>query len=103
MKNEILKKYNDLYDEIVNNYNRVKVIDNYDYEEYTTFYINKNESFEKFQDLWEQFLEKEEENENDLSYDEKITKFVKKTQGKVDFFELGTLCVFTNNDYELYI
>ena len=46
MKQEIVDKYNDLVNTLGNNYNKIKVIDNFDWNEYspyTIFYLNKNE------------------------------------------------------------
>ena len=105
MKNDILEKISSLYDEIAANYNRIKIIDDYDYEEYTIFYLNKKESFEKFSDLWEQFKEdnKDEDESYLMGYDDIIAEFFKKIEGKVDCFECGLLQVYTESAYELYI
>ena len=83
------------------NYNKVKIIDNYDDTTYTIFYLNKKESFDKFEDAWNNM--EEELEENDLSYDEIVYEFEEKNKNKFDFFELAQLDIYTDSEYELDI
>ena len=101
----IREKYNDLRDDLYKNYNKIYVIDNYDFHRstpYTIFYINKKESFDKFEELWNTVVL--ESRENDLDYDDILWQF--ETQAKeyeFDYIELGTLNIYTEQDYELEI
>lgn len=105
MKQEIVDKYNDLVNTLGNNYNKIKVIDNFDWNEYspyTIFYLNKNESFDKFNDLWEKV--KYEINESDdFSYEDILNDFENKAKEQFDFIELGKLDIYTDSEYELNI
>ena len=96
----IMQKYYDLTDDIKTSYNKIKVIDNYDFylsHQYTIFYLNKNEDFNKFKDLWEETLNSE------WSYDDIIAEFEAKADDLFDYFELGTLDIYTEKGYELEI
>ena len=105
MKNDILEKINSLYDEIAANYNKVKIIDDYDYEEYSIFYLNKKESFEKFSELWEQFKEDNQDEDGSylMGYDDMVSEFYRQVKDKIDYFECGLINVYTDSEYELYI
>ena len=103
MKKDVLKVYNELYSLIQDNYNQIKIIDNYDwnYESpYTIFYLNKEESFEKFEEAWEDIKERYI---GDLPYDDICYEFDKKYGDKFDYINLGSLNVYTNSEYELTI
>lgn len=104
MRDTIRQHYNNLTDCLQEYYNKVKVIDDFDWHEsnpYTIFYLNKNESFGKFQDLWNNVLN--ECRDNDLSYDDILDEFHKRAKDEFDYIELGTLDIYTDSDYELMI
>ena len=63
--------------------------------------MNKKESFDKFEDAWNNM--EEELEENDLSYDEIVYEFEEKNKNKFDFFELAQLDIYTDSEYELDI
>lgn len=102
MKQTIREKYNSLLDDLYKNYNKVKIIDNYDYYKsntYTIFYLNNTESFDDFRKVWNKVLE---ENMSE-DYDTILDEFNKKAKGMFDYVELGTLDICTREDYELEI
>ena len=99
MKNTIMEKYNDLYEDIQMKYNKITIM-NLD-KVYTIFYLNKNDSFEKFQDTWLNFNMKNEE--YGYSYDEIIDLFYEQAGKDFDYFELGTVNVYTDCEYTLYL
>lgn len=105
-KKEILERFNELSEEIITKYNKVRVRDNYnDLDEdfdgnLTNFYLEKQESFDEFKDLWEENLKNKEQ---DLSYDEILDNFNEVADGKFDYFENGSLDVYTDEIYELEI
>ena len=104
MRETIREKYNDLVDDLRTSYNKVKVIDNYDWNEYspyTIFYLNKNESFDKFEDLWTSVVENGRD--LDLSYDDILLEFETKARETFDYIELGTLDCYTDSEFELNI
>lgn len=99
MKDTIIEKYNDLWEDINMHYNKVKIIDNYDDSTYTILYLNKNDSFDKFEDAWEvNRLDYEDED-----YDYIVEKFFDNNEDKFDFFELEALDISTQSEYELDI
>jgi hypothetical protein len=103
MKEKIYEEYENLVNEINSNYNKITIIDNYDFNTespYTLFYLNKNDSFEKFKDAWNKLSK---ETQDDYCYDEFIDLFIIKNKDRFDFFELGSLKVYTDSEYELYI
>ena len=100
----IREKYNDLRDDLYKNYNKIYVIDNYDFYRstpYTIFYINKKESFDKFRELWNKTVL--EGKDLDLDYDDILSEFEKRARDNFDYVELGTLDIYTDKDYELEI
>lgn len=101
MKETIREQYNSLYDNIQDNYNKITIIDNWDFTSnnpYTIFYLSKNESFDKVNDIWKECLNK------DLSYDDVLWEFDKRiTENNIDCIELGTLNIYTDSEYELEI
>lgn len=102
MKDKILKEYSILCDDIQNNYNQIKIIDTYDFDEdspYTIIYLNKNDSFEKFETAWK----KTKEEFYGEDYDTIYYEFEKENDKKFDFINLGLLNVFTDSEYELNI
>lgn len=104
MKEKIYEEYENLVNEINSNYNKITIIDDYDFNTespYTLFYLNKNDSFEKFKDAWNNLSE--ETQDDGLCYDEFIDLFRLKNKDRFDFFELRSLTVYTDSEYELYI
>ena len=102
MRDKIMKNYNELTDTLWTHYNKVKVIDNYDYYKsnaYTIFYLKNTESFDDFRKVWNKVLE---ENMSE-DYDTILDEFDKKAKGIFDYVELGTLDICTREDYELTI
>lgn len=102
MRDKIMKNYHELTDTLWFNYNKVKVIDNYDYYKsnaYTIFYLRNTESFDDFRKVWNKVLE---ENMSE-DYDTILDEFDKKAKGIFDYVELGTLDICTREDYELTI
>lgn len=100
----IREKYNDLRDDLYKNYNKIYVIDNYDFHRstpYTIFYINKKEGFDKFEELWTKIVL--ECREQDLDYDDILWAFEEKARDIFDYIELGTLDIYTDKNYELEI
>lgn len=104
MRNEILKKFESLTNDIEENYNKVSIIDSYDYSTYTILYLNKKESFDKFSDLWEK-TQDDFNNDyfDDDSFDNKLSVFTERAEESFDFIELGTLDIMTDSVYELEI
>lgn len=102
MRDKIMENYYELTDTLWTHYNKVKVIDNYDYYKsnaYTIFYLNNTESFDDFRKVWNKVLE---ENMSE-DYDTILDEFDKKAKGMFDYVELGTLDICTREDYELEI
>ena len=108
MSNEtklILNNINDLVEKIMNNYNVIQVVDNYYYDNnidknITNFYLNKNESFSKFEDLWLEFYN-EHLGEDYYTIIEEFNKIAKE---KFDYFESNFIQnVCTDSIYELEI
>lgn len=102
MRDKIMKNYYNLTDTLYFHYNKVKVIDNYDYytsRPYTIFYLNNTEKFDDFRKLWNKTLD---ENMGE-DYDTILDEFDKKAKGVFDYVELGTLDICTREDYELEI
>lgn len=106
MRETIKEKYNDLREDLYMNYNKVKIIDNYDFNRscpYTIFYLNKNESFDEFKELWNSVIYDCKELDN-YNYDDILWKFDEKARlDNFDYIELGTLDIFTDKDYTLEI
>ena len=103
MNKTIQEKYNDLREDLYKNYNKIYVIDNYDFHRstpYTIFYLNKKESFDKFEELWTKNVL--ECREQDLDYDDILWRFERDMED-FDYIELGTLDIYTEQDYELEI
>ena len=104
MRDTIKQDYNNLTGCLQAYYNKVKVIDDYDWYDsnpYTIFYLNKNESFDKFHDLWNNVIN--ECRDNDFSYDDMLNEFDERAKDEFDYIELGTLDIYTDSDYELMI
>lgn len=104
MRETIKEQYGCLVENLYASYDKVKVIDDYDWYEsnpYTIFYLNKNESFGKFEDLWNNVLN--ECRDNDLSYDDILIEFHERAKDEFDYIELGTLDIYTDSEYELMI
>lgn len=104
MKDDILKLYNELTDMIYDNYNQIKIVDNYDWNEespYTIIYLHKDESFEKFEEAWE--TNKIECEEEDYDYGDILSEFDIKNEKKFDYINLGSLNTYTSKEYELDI
>lgn len=102
MRDKIMENYYKMTDMLWSNYNKVKVIDNYDYYKsnaYTTFYLRNTESFDEFKKAWNKILE---ENMSE-DYDTILDEFNKKAKSMFDYVELGTLDICTREDYELEI
>ena len=100
MRETIREKYNNLTDDIRTSYNKIMVVDNYDFyrsNPYTIFYLNKNESFEEFKKLWNTCID------NELCYDDILWAFEEKAKQQFDYVELGTLNIYTEEEYELEI
>ena len=98
----ILEKYNLLCEDIYTSYNKVKIVDNYDWNEespYSIIYLGTNESFDRFKDAWEENKEKY----RDECYDDIMNYFNENYKNDFDFFELGTLDITTQSEYELNI
>ena len=76
-KKAIMEKYNNLCEDIQTSY--------------------KNESFDKFEDLWKSCIAKE------LCYDDILYDFEEKAKEQFDYIELGTLDIYTDSEYELEI
>ena len=105
MNSNIMNKYNDLVEDIMIGYNKIKVVDNFDYcnsNAYTIFYLNKNNSFEDFKDLWNKNRETCKEFDS-YSYDDILDSFNEEAIVKFDYVELGTLDIYTDSIYELEI
>lgn len=108
MSNEtklILNNIDTLIETIMNNYNTINVVDNYyaynDIDKnITNFYLHKNESFSKFEDLWLKFY-----NEHlGEDYYTIIEEFNKVAKEKFDYFESNFIQnVCTDSIYELEI
>lgn len=104
MRETIREKYEDLKEDLYTNYNKVKVIDNYDFYQsnpYTIFYLNKNEDFNKFEYEWKKYVENGRE--HDYNYDDILWTFEKDMKDIFDYMELGTIDIYTDNVYELEI
>lgn len=104
MRDTIKEQYMCLVKNLHTYYNKVKVIDCYDWCEsnpYTIFYLNKNESFDKFECLWNSVIN--ECKYNDLAYDDILNEFDERAKDEFDYIELGTLNIYTDNNYELII
>ena len=100
MRETIREKYNNLTNDIRTGYNKIMVVDNYDFyrsNPYTIFYLNKNESFEEFKKLWNTCID------NELCYDDILWAFEEKAKQQFDYVELGTLNIYTEEEYELGI
>lgn len=105
MRDVIYKEYAHLTKNLCNNYNKIYVIDNYDFKRstpYTIFYINKKESFEEFKELWGSVVYECEELDS-YDYDDILWCFEEKARDNFDYVELGTLDIYTDKDYELEI
>ena len=103
-KEIILEKYSDLVEDIQASYNQIRIIDNYDFNEdkpYCIFYLNKNESLDKFEDAWLDNLEYCRG--FDFGYEDIIDNFNKEYEEKFDYIELTGLDIYTNSAYELEI
>jgi len=104
MRDTIKEQYMCLVKNLHTHYNKVKVIDDYDWCEsnpYTIFYLNKNESFDKFESLWNSVVN--ECKYDGLAYDDILNKFDERAKDEFDYIELGTLDIYTDNNYELII
>ena len=104
MEKEIMKKYNEIRTMIFDNYDKIKIVDNYDCNSeipYTIFYLNKQESFDKFKDAWQENINYMKELD-DYSYDNILNRFSDKNND-FDYVELGTLDIYTDKEYELEI
>lgn len=101
---ELLQKYKDLADDIRTSYDKIKVVDNFDWNRtipYTIFYVNKNVEFSRVNKLW---LTVREEAGQDATYDEILDMFLEKAEADdMDIVEIGTLDTYTDNLYELEI
>ena len=105
MRKTIREKYNDLRDSLYKDYNKIYVIDNYDFHKsnpYTIFYINKNESFDEFKGLWDDVIYNCKELD-DYNYDDVLWAFEERATREFDYVELGTLDIYTDKDYKLEI
>jgi len=105
MSIDIVNRYIDLVDDIRSSYNKVKVIDNFDYcksNAYTIFYLNKNNNFEEFKDLWYKNKETCREFDNDC-YDSILDSFNEEAMVKFDYVEIDKLDIYTDSIYELEI
>ena len=103
MKETIKEKYNNLIDDIYTSYNKILIIDDYDFYEsnpYTIFYLSKNESYDKFCDLWKKTLEFCRQ--KDFCYDDILNEFIKQAKN-FDFLELGSIDIYTDSIYTLCI
>ena len=97
---KILKEYDSLIEDIVNNYEKIEVVDritSYS-RNVTIFYLKKNSNFEEFKSLWND-TKVEFSNKKQYTYDSFIDKFKEKAQN-FDFLELpnmtipkGTICI----------
>ena len=104
MRDKIMENYYKMTDMLWSNYNKVKVIDNYDYYKsnaYTIFYLRNTESFDEFKKVWKENIE--ECREKDYCYDDILDAFGSKAKDIFDYVELGTLDICTREDYELEI
>lgn len=104
MRDKIMENYYKITDTLWSNYNKVKVIDNYDYYKsnaYTIFYLRNTESFDEFKKVWKENIE--ECREKDYCYDDILDAFDSKAKSIFDYVELGTLDICTREDYELEI
>lgn len=100
MKKEIEEKLNEIINIIQQNYNRIKIIDIFDGNEITHFYLNKNESFEKFE---ESFIKVYEKYDGDYLYTDIIDFFNEKNKNKFDYFEIEYLDINTDKSFEIEI
>lgn len=101
-REDLINDYVDLIIKIQASYNKIKVIDNYDFyvsNSYTIFYLNKNESFDKFNDLWKEI--RENCREKDMCYDDILWEFNEKANKKFDYMEIGTLDIYTDSQYKM--
>ena len=106
MKRTIREKYNDLAEDLYIHYNKVLVIDNYDYDRsnpYTIFYLNNNDNFNDFKELWDKNKNECQEEKQYDCYDNVIDSFYEKARDKFDCVELSTVNIYTKEDYELEI
>lgn len=104
MRDKIMENYYKMTDMLWSNYNKVKVIDNYDYYKsnaYTIFYLRNTENFDDFRKVWNKVVL--EGRDLDLCYDDILEYFCKQERDNFDFIELGTLDICTREDYELEI
>lgn len=104
MKDIIREKYNSLVEDIRTSYNKIKIVDNFDWNEYspyTIFYLSKNASFDKFSALWKKIVE--ESREKDYTYDDILWLFEYTASYDFDFIALGTLDIYTDSEYQLEI
>lgn len=101
----IMQNYNNLVDALYENYNKITVIDTYDWDAgkpYTIFYLNKKDSFDNFKDDWNKIKEDIKEMD-DFSYDDILDIFEAKTKNKYDYIELASVNIYTTSVYELEI
>ena len=104
MRETILERFSDLTEDLFENYDKVYIIDDYDFYEsnpYTIFYISKKDNFNDFEEMWENNVK--ECREKDYSYDDIADSFYKKARDKFDYVELGTLNIYTDKEHTLYI
>jgi len=104
MRETILERFSDLTEDLFENYDKVYIIDDYDFYEsnpYTIYYISKKDNFNDFEEMWENNIE--ECREKDYSYDDIVDSFYKKARDKFDYVELGTLNIYTDKEHTLYI
>ncbi len=102
MKERISREYQELVMDLKRDYDKVYVIDKYDFYKsnaYTIFYLNKQDKFNDFKELWNKTLD---ENMSE-DYDTILDEFDKVASEKFDYIELGTLNIYTDKDYELEI
>jgi hypothetical protein len=103
MKDKILNKWEELWNDLHDNYNKIIVKDDYDNTKYTILYLNKNESFEKVEDLWKELREEFRENDESYDYIDTLSIFLDRIDDKIDIFEFSMVDIYTEHEYELEI
>ena len=99
MNKVIMEKYYNLIDDLLTSYSKIKVVDDWNWTEshpYAIIYLNKNESFEKFEDLWNSTIDHE------LDYCDNLANFEQLADEQFDYLEIS-LDTFTDSEYELKI
>jgi len=103
MKDKILNKWEELWNDLHNNYNKIVVKDDYDDTKYTILYLNKNDSFEKVEDLWKEMRKEFRENGESYDYIDTLSIFLDRIDDKIDIFEFSMVDIYTEHEYELEI